>query len=247
MSSTDKVALVTGASRGIGRAIAVAFAGQGMNVVVNYLKDEQAAAEAVGLVKSAGVDAIAMKADVRNLEQVQKMVQAAVEKFGRIDILVNNAGVLRDNLLTFMSDEEWTEALDTSLKGAFHCIKAVAKDMARRKWGRIINISSDAGLMGDMMRANYSSAKAGMLGLTKTAARELAMSGITVNAVSPGIIETGMIAGMNEQKRKRTLDMIPGKRFGKPEEVAGVVLFLASEAASYITGEVICVDGGLHT
>lgn len=242
----DQVALVTGASRGIGRASALALAGEGARLIINYLRNEAAAESVVQQIRDSGGNALAIRADVRDLEAVRTMMQTALDRFGKIDILVNNAGVIRDNLLTFMSGEEWDEVMDTSLKGAFHCIKAVARDMARRKYGRIINISSDAGLMGDMLRANYSSAKAGLLGLTRTAARELAMSGITVNAIAPGLIETELIADMPEQKRARQLAMIPQGRFGRPEEIASVVLFLASGAASYITGDVLCVDGGLH-
>jgi 3-oxoacyl-[acyl-carrier protein] reductase len=158
-----------------------------------------------------------------------------------------NAGIVRDNYLTFMKEEEWNDVLDTDLKGAFHCIKVVGKEMMKQKAGRIVNIASDAGLMGDLMRANYASAKAGLLGLTKTAAREFAAHGITVNAVSPGIIETDMIAGIAETRRSKQLQTIPQARFGKPEEVANAVVFLASDDAGYITGEVLCVDGGLHT
>jgi 3-oxoacyl-[acyl-carrier protein] reductase len=185
------------------------------------------------------------KADVRVLDEVKAMAAFARESFGRLDILVNNAGIVRDNYVAFMKDEEWNEVLDVDLKGAYHCIKAVSREMMRQKAGRIINISSDAGLMGDLMRANYASAKAGLIGLTKTVARELAPSGITVNAVSPGIIETDLIAGMPETRRVKQLERIPVGRFGAPEDVARAVLFLAEDEARYITGQVLCVDGGL--
>ena len=174
------------------------------------------------------------------------MVKRTEEELGEINILVNNAGVLRDNLLVFMKDEEWNEVVDTSLKGAYHCTKVVGRGMSRRKRGKIINISSDAGLLGDMMRANYSSAKAGLIGLTKTTARELAACGVQANAVAPGIIETEMISGMNDAKRNIKLEAIPMGRFGAPEEVARVVLFLASDQSNYITGQTLCVDGGLR-
>ncbi|MBN2302305.1 MAG: 3-oxoacyl-ACP reductase FabG, partial [Lentisphaerae bacterium] len=200
----------------------------------------------VSAVKELGKTASAFKSDIRFLGEVKELVAETMKMFGRIDILVNNAGILRDNLITFMRDEEWNEVLDTNLKGAFYCIKIVAREMMRRKYGRIINISSDAGFLGDTMRANYASSKAGMIGLTKTAARELAPSGITVNAVAPGIIETDMVSQMTESKRKTLLSMIPMGNFGNPHHVADVVRFLASESASYITGQVVCVDGGLR-
>ena len=246
MDFYGKTALITGASRGIGRATAIAMAKNGANIVVNYLNAADAAAEVVALVEACGRRAIAMKADVRNLDEVKAMVAQAKNEFGSIDILVNNAGVICDKPVTFMNDEAWNEVLDTSLKGSFHCIKVVAKEMARKKYGKIVNISSDAGLLGDLMRANYSSAKAGLIGLTKAVARELSPSGINVNAVAPGIVETDLIAGMSEQRREELLRHIPQKRFGKAEEIAEVVLFLVSDAAAYITGQVLCVDGGLR-
>jgi 3-oxoacyl-[acyl-carrier protein] reductase len=247
MKLSGQVAIVTGAARGIGRAIALALGAEGANVVVNYLHSADAAEEVANAVRASGRQALPFKADVRNQDEVKAMVARAKEVFGRIDILVNNAGLLRDNYVMFMKEEEWNEVLDVCLKGAFHCTKAVSREMVRQKSGRIVNISSDAGLMGDLMRANYASAKAGLIGLTKTVARELAPSGVTVNAVSPGIIETDLIAGMAESRRAKQLERIPLARFGQPEEVARAVLFLASAEARYITGQVLCVDGGLHT
>lgn len=246
MKLTGKTAVVTGSSRGIGRAIALALAAQGAGVVVNY-RARQAEAEAVAdEIRAAGGQAAVVGADVSRLDDVKRLADEAMKRFGRIDILVNNAGLVRDSYIAFMKDEEWDDVVDTVLKGAFYGIKVMGREMARRKAGRIINISSDAGLMGDLMRANYASAKAGLIGLTKTAAREMAGSGVTVNAVAPGLIETDMTAGMPEARRAKQLDMIPQKRFGMPADVAAAVAFLASDEAGYITGQVISVDGGLN-
>jgi len=246
MQLQGKTAVVTGASRGIGRAIALALGQAGANVVLNYCRSREAAEDVVKLLTAGGVRAMAVQADVRDLEAVKQLMAQAIAEFGQLDILVNNAGLTRDNLVIFMKDEEWDEVLDTNLKGAFHCIKVAARDMVRRKAGRIINISSDAGLMGDMLRANYSAAKAGLLGLTKAVARELAPSGITVNAVAPGYTETDMTASLPENKRARQLERIPANRFGQPEEVAKLVLYLASPDAGYITGQVFSINGGLR-
>ncbi len=240
-----RVAVITGSARGIGRACAVGLAEDGFNIVINDLALDENTESAVAEVREKGREAIAIAADVTQAEQVKQLVGGALEKFGRIDVLVNNAGIIRDMYVTFMKEEDWDACVDVSLKGAFLCTKAVLRDMAKRKWGRIINISSDAGLMGDMMRANYSAAKAGLLGFTKAVAREVASQGITVNAVAPGVIETQLIADMKPQRREQMLQRIPLGRFGAPEEVAAVVRFLASEEASYITGATICVDGGL--
>ncbi|OGV64734.1 MAG: 3-oxoacyl-[acyl-carrier-protein] reductase [Lentisphaerae bacterium RIFOXYC12_FULL_60_16] len=242
-----QTALVTGASRGIGRAIAFALGRAGAAVTVNYQSNAEAAEQTAESLRAEGIRTLTVRADVSNPDDVSRLVRETCTTFGTIDILVNNAGITRDNLLLFMKEEEWTRVLDVDLKGAFYCIKAAGREMARRRRGRIINIASVAGLTGDMMRANYAAAKAGLLGLTKTAARELAASGITVNAVSPGLVETGLIAGMAAIKRQKLLDTIPLGRFGNPDEVASVVLFLATDAAAYITGEVMVVDGGLYT
>jgi 3-oxoacyl-[acyl-carrier protein] reductase len=245
MKPVGTCALVTGASRGIGKAIALLLAEAGVKVAVNYLSQSDAADEVVKQIQQLGSEAVAVQADVRDIEQVRGMVEQVTSELGPIDILINNAGIVQDNLLVFMKDEEWNDVVDTSLKGAFHCIKVIGRQMTRAKAGRIINVSSDAGVLGDMMRANYSSAKAGMLGLTKTAAREFAASGVTVNAVVPGVVETDLISEMKSSKKEKLMALIPAGRFGTPDEVARVVMFLVSENATYITGQCVRVDGGM--
>ncbi|MBD1843898.1 3-oxoacyl-[acyl-carrier-protein] reductase [Cyanobacteria bacterium FACHB-63] len=238
-----KVAIVTGASRGIGRATALAFANEGASVVVNYASSSGAAEEVVAQITEQGGSAIAVKADVSKADQVDALIESTMEKYGRIDVLVNNAGITRDTLLLRMKPEEWQAVIDLNLTGVFLCTKAVSKIMLKQRSGRIVNITSVAGQMGNPGQANYSAAKAGVIGFTKTVAKELAARGITVNAVAPGFIETDMT---HDLKADEILKFIPLSRYGKPEEVAGMICFLAaSPAAGYITGQVMNVDGGM--
>ena len=246
MSVDGRVAVVTGSSRGIGRAIALALAREGADVVVNYCQQAAAAEEVAEAITGLGRRALAVQADVREPEQVKAMFKQAKEALGGVHILVNNAGITRDNYLAFMSETEWDEVVDTSLKGAFLCTKAASRLMTRARWGRVINISSDAALLGDMQRGNYCAAKAGLLGLTRATARELARQGITANAIAPGIVETALTADLPEAKREAMLGLIPLHRFGQPDDVAALTVFLAGESAAYITGQVFCVDGGLN-
>jgi 3-oxoacyl-[acyl-carrier protein] reductase len=240
---SDQVAIVTGASRGIGRAIAIALASQGVKVIVNYAKSSAGAEEVVKIITEAGGEAIALQADVSKAEEIDSLVQQTLEKYSRIDILVNNAGITRDTLLLRMKPEDWQAVIDLNLTGVFLCTRAVTKTMIKQKSGRIINIASVAGQMGNPGQANYSAAKAGVIGFTKTVAKELASRGITVNAVAPGFIETDMTSNL---KNEEILKFIPLNRFGKPEEIAGMVRFLATDPASaYITGQVFNVDGGM--
>ncbi|GLH63286.1 3-oxoacyl-[acyl-carrier-protein] reductase [Parageobacillus sp. G301] len=240
-----KVALVTGASRGIGRAIALELARQGAKVAVNYAGNEAKANEVVEEIKNMGGEAFAIQADVSNAEAVDQMVKAVLERFERIDILVNNAGITRDNLLMRMKEEEWDDVININLKGVFNCTKAVTRPMMKQRYGRIVNIASIVGVSGNPGQANYVAAKAGVIGLTKTAARELASRNITVNAVAPGFITTDMTDRLSEELKAEMLKQIPLARFGEPEDVAKVVSFLVSDAASYMTGQTLHVDGGM--
>ena len=239
----DQVAIVTGASRGIGRAIALQLAFEGAKVVVNYASSSTAADQLVAEITAAGGEAVAIQGDVSQENQVDTLIKTTLEKFQRVDILVNNAGITRDTLLLRMKLEEWQAVIDTNLTGVFLCTKAVSKIMLKQRSGRIINIASVAGQMGNPGQANYSAAKAGVIGFTKTVAKELSSRGITVNAVAPGFIITDMTSDI---KAEGILQYIPLGRFGQPEEIAGMVRFLASDpAAAYITGQVFNVDGGM--
>lgn len=239
----DQVAIITGASRGIGRAIALQLAFEGAKVVVNYASSSTAADQVVAEITTAGGEAVAIQADVSQENQVDTLIKTTLEKFQRVDILVNNAGITRDTLLLRMKLEEWQAVIDINLTGVFLCTKAVSKIMLKQRSGRIINIASVAGQMGNPGQANYSAAKAGVIGFTKTVAKELSSRGITVNAVAPGFIITDMTSDI---KAEGILQYIPLGRFGQPEEIAGMVRFLASDpAAAYITGQVFNVDGGM--
>ncbi|PRS66062.1 3-oxoacyl-[acyl-carrier-protein] reductase [Bacillus pumilus] len=242
---TNKTAVVTGASRGIGRSIAIDLAKNGANVVVNYSGNEAKANEVVDEIKALGQQAFAVKADVSNAEEVQSLMEQAIDTFGSIDILVNNAGITKDNLLMRMKENEWDDVININLKGVFNCTKAVTRQMMKQRSGRIINLASVVGVCGNPGQANYVAAKAGVIGLTKTTAKELATRHITVNAVAPGFISTDMTDKLDENVQTEMLKQIPLARFGAPEDISNVVVFLASEGAGYITGQTIQVDGGM--
>lgn len=241
----NKVAIVTGGSRGIGRAVALQLAHNGAKVVVNYAGNEQAAKEVVELITAKGGHAIAVQADVANADSVDQMVKQAMDAFGRIDILVNNAGVTRDTLLMRMKEDDWDAVLDTNLKGIYLCTKAVSRIMMKQKAGKIINMTSVVGIMGNAGQANYAAAKAGVIGFTKSMAKELASRNITVNAIAPGFISTDMTAVLSDQVKSGLVNSIPLGKLGAPEEIAYAVVFLSSDYANYITGQTLNVDGGM--
>jgi 3-oxoacyl-[acyl-carrier-protein] reductase len=245
MNLTGKVALVTGASRGIGQATAVELAKAGADIIVNYIGSETVAQETVDKIEALGRKALKIKADVSNADEVQDMIEEAHAAFGHIDILVNNAGITRDGLLIRMKDSDWDDVLNINLKGVYLVSKAVAKIMVKQRSGRIINMTSVSGVTGNVGQANYAAAKAGVIGFTKTCAKELAARGITVNAVAPGFIETAMTDVLPEKIKEGIAATVPFGRMGQPEEIASVVTFLASDFASYITGQVLNVDGGM--
>ena len=240
-----KIALVTGASRGIGRQIALTLAAQGATVIVNYNGSAAKAKEVVDEITAAGGKAEAVQCNVSDYEKCGELMAQIVKTYGRLDILVNNAGITRDNLLMKMSEEDFDAVIQTNLKGVFNCIKHISRQMLKQRSGRIINISSVSGVLGNAGQANYAASKAGIIGLTKTMARELASRGITVNAVAPGFIDTEMTAVLPDQVKSTVTEQIPLKKFGSVEDVAETVAFLASDKAKYITGQVICVDGGM--
>jgi len=240
-----KVALVTGASRGIGRAIALELARRGALTVVNYNASAEAAAAVVSAIEAAGGQAIAVQADVSDLSQAKALVQAAVKTYGRLDVLVNNAGVTRDQLILLMKEDDWDTVICVDLKSLFNTCKAAARVMMRQRYGRIVNISSIAGLVGQGGQTNYAAAKAGVIGFTKSLAKELGSRGITANVVAPGLVPTDLTADLPDELRQKAIDMAPLGRLGRPEEIAYAVAFLASDEAAFITGAVLPVDGGL--
>jgi 3-oxoacyl-[acyl-carrier protein] reductase len=241
----NKSVLITGASRGIGRAIALYFAKNGAKVAVNYSGSEAKANEVVEEIKANGGTAFSIKADISSSEDVTNMVKSVIDEFGSLDVLVNNAGITRDNLLMRMKEEDWDAVINTNLKGVFLTTKAVTRQMMKQRNGRIINIASIVGVSGNAGQANYVAAKAGVIGLTKTTAKELSSRGITVNAIAPGFIETDMTGKLEEGIKEDMLRNIPLARFGQPDDIAAAAAFLASDVSSYITGQTLHVDGGM--
>lgn len=241
-----KSALVTGASRGIGRSIALQLAEEGYNVAVNYAGSKEKAEAVVEEIKAKGVDSFAIQANVADADEVKAMIKEVVSQFGSLDVLVNNAGITRDNLLMRMKEQEWDDVIDTNLKGVFNCIQKATPQMLRQRGGAIINLSSVVGAVGNPGQANYVATKAGVIGLTKSAARELASRGITVNAVAPGFIVSDMTDALSDELKEQMLTQIPLARFGQDTDIANTVAFLASDKAKYITGQTIHVNGGMY-
>lgn len=245
MNLEGKTAIVTGGSRGIGKAIALKLAELGANIVVNYTRNPQRAEEVVQAIEGMGKKAMAVKADVSNKDEIDELIKVTEEKFSTIDILVNNAGITKDTLFMRMKEEDWDSVIDINLKGTYNCTKTVIKKMIKQKSGRIINMASVVGITGNIGQANYAASKAGIIGFTKSIAKELATRGIHVNAVAPGFIQTDMTDVLSDEIKDQIIDKIPMKQLGKPEDVANVVAFLCSDEARYITGQVINVDGGM--
>lgn len=244
-SLQDKIALVTGGSRGIGRSIAIALADEGAHVAITYRSAASSAEEVLKTIRAKGRKASGHQSDARQFDEAQKVVDAVVKEFGRLDVLVNNAGITKDTLLMRMTEQDWDDVIDTNLKSAFAFSKAACRPMMGQREGRIINISSIAGVIGNAGQTNYAASKAGLIGITKTLAKELASRNIQVNAVAPGFVDTDMTEKLNPQQKEALMNIIPLKRTAKPEEIASVVVFLASPASSYMTGQVLCVDGGI--
>ena len=245
MIEAGRVAVVTGGGRGIGRAIAARLAREGANVAVVYRTNDEAAGETAKLVRDAGVGCEVYKADVASSGDVEAVFKKIRDNFGRLDILVNNAGVTRDNIMLRMKEEEFDEVLQTNLKGSYLCTRAVLRSMVRARWGRIVNITSVVGLIGNAGQANYAASKAGVIGFTKSVAREVAQRGITANAVAPGYVETELTGGLSDSVKDQIRAQIPAGRMGEPEEISDAVAFLAGEGAGYLTGQTISVDGGM--
>lgn len=245
MQLDGKVALVTGASRGIGRAVALTLAKEGAKVAINYAGNEAAAEEVKKEIEALGGDAIIVKANVADSAEVEAMVDKTIAELGGLDILVNNAGITQDGLLMRMKEEQWDAVLNTNLKGIFNCTKAATKYMMKKRSGKIVNMSSVVGIMGNAGQANYAAAKAGVIGFSKSTAKELASRGITVNVIAPGCIDTDMTAVLPDKVKEAMLATIPLARLGKPQDIADAVVFFVSDNAAYITGQVICVDGGM--
>lgn len=245
MSLEKQIAIVTGGSRGIGKAISLALAKDGATVIIGYASNEDAAKETQKECEAIGVTCCIKKADVAKTEEVDSLIDETIAEFGRVDILVNNAGITRDNILLRMSVEEFDQVIDTNLKGSFYCMKKVSRQMLRQKYGRIINMSSVVGLRGNPGQINYAASKAGVIGMTKALAKEMAVKNVTVNAIAPGMIDTEMAGAMTDQAKETMMKMIPVGRIGQPEDVANAVRFFAQPEAGYVTGQVLCVDGGM--